>query len=116
MPASGPTDPAGSETAREEDAPALPEQELQQLESTVARLLEQLQTLRSRAAQAEKAHDELQQALSGLPGDEGEDSPPVEERLRQLSQENERLREIVDEGRERAERIRKRLVLLEDES
>lgn len=116
MPASGPTDPAGSETGREGDAAALPEQELQQLESTIDQLLEQLRTLRSRADEAEKAHDELQRALSGLPGDGGEDSPPVEERLRRLSQENERLREIVDEGREHAERIRKRLVLLEDES
>lgn len=114
MPESGPTE--APEGARAGEG-RLPEEELQALETTVDRLLGRLETLRRRAREAEEAHGELRRALSrSQDGADGDEDAPVEERLRRLSHENERLREILDEGREKAERIRQRLVLLEDES
>lgn len=94
-----------------------PEGELRALEDTVDRLLEVLESVRDRAHEAEEAHEELRAALSRSAGggEEGEEVP-VEERLRRLTEDNERLRSILREGREKAERIRSRLVLLEDES
>lgn len=105
--------PASESPDREEGELPAPVEELDALEETVERLLERLESLRSRAAEAEAAHRELKHALERTGGREGEDG--VEERLRKLSEENERLREILREGREKAERIRSRLVLLEDE-
>lgn len=118
MPASEPTDSGdGREGALSGDEGDLPEEELRELEETVDQLLERMKALAERAREAEEAHAELRRALSRSGGgDEGEASLPLDERLRQLSQENERLRSLLDQGRERAERIRQRLVLLEDES
>lgn len=103
--------------ASESELPdSTPEEELRALEETVDRLLEVLESVRERASEAEEAHDELRAALARTEGVEGEEPASVEERLRKLTEENERLRSILDEGREKAERIRSRLVLLEDES
>lgn len=90
-----------------------PREELEALEETVERLLEVLEGLRDRAREAEAARRELRHALETTGGEE--EGSEVEDRLRRLSEENERLREILEEGRERAERIRKKLILLEDE-
>lgn len=107
MPESEPTESGAEE--------ALPEEELRELEETVDRLLERMEALARRARDAEEAHDELREALAHA-DDGDEESVPMDERLRRLSRENERLRSALDQGRERAERIRQRLILLEDES
>lgn len=115
MPASEPTERGGAPEGED-----LPEDELRDLEETVDRLVERMESLSRRAREAEEAHGELRRALARA--EDGDDpdgsggSVPLDERLRSLSQENERLRELLDRGRERAERLRKRLVLLEDES
>lgn len=103
--------------ASESELPdSTPEEELRTLEETVDRLLEVLASVRERAREAEEAHEELRVALARTEGEEGGEATSAEERLRKLTEENERLRSILDEGREKAERIRSRLVLLEDES
>lgn len=103
--------------ASESELPdSTPEEELRTLEETVDRLLEVLASVRERAREAEEAHEELRIALARTEGEEGGEATSAEERLRKLTEENERLRSILDEGREKAERIRSRLVLLEDES
>ena len=103
--------------ASESELPdSTPEEELRALEETVDRLLEVLASVRERAREAEEAHGELRAALARTEGEEGEGPASAEERLRKLTEENERLRSILDEGREKAERIRSRLVLLEDEA
>lgn len=103
--------------ASESELPeSTPEEELRALEDTVDRLLEVLESVRDRAREAEESHEELRAALSRSGGGEEGEDVPVEERLRELTEDNERLRSILEEGREKAERIRSRLVLLEDES
>lgn len=91
----------------------LPEEELRALEETVRRVLQALEAVRSRAEEAEAAHEELREALLRSGAD---DPTEVEERLRRLGEENQRLRRLLEEGREKARRIRSRLILLEDES
>lgn len=103
--------------ASESELPdSTPEEELRALEETVDRLLEVLESVSERAREAEDAHEELRSALARTEGEEGEEPASAETRLRKLTEENERLRAILDEGREKAERIRSRLVLLEDEA
>lgn len=103
--------------ASESELPdSTPEQELRALEETVDQLLEVLTSVRERAREAEEAHEELRAALARTEAEEGEEPASAEERLRKLTEENERLRSILDRGREKAERIRSRLVLLEDET
>lgn len=93
-----------------------PEEELRALEETVDRLLEVLGSVRERAAEAERAHEDLRSVLERGESGEGGEPASVEAKLRELTQDNERLRSLLEEGREKAERIRSRLVLLEDES
>lgn len=93
-----------------------PEEELRALERIVDRLLDVVSSVQDRAREAEEAREELRAALARTEGDEGEEPVSVEARFRKLTEENERLRSILEEGREKAERIRSRLVLLEDES
>jgi predicted RNase H-like nuclease (RuvC/YqgF family) len=102
-----------SESARP-DSRAV-EREITALESGVARLLEELQELRARAEQAEAEHKQLEDTLRRSAVD-AEDPRSLERRLRELSEENSRLREILREARTRADRIRSRLIVLEDES
>jgi predicted RNase H-like nuclease (RuvC/YqgF family) len=118
MPASEPTDPASAPSGDQEpgDESGLPESELRKLEETIDRLLHRLEDLAERARDAEEAHAELRRALSRAEDGDEEGGEPIDERLRRLSRENERLRGLLDRGRQRAERIRQRLVLLEDES
>jgi hypothetical protein len=40
----------------------------------------------------------------------------LEGRLRELSEENDRLNAVIEEARERAQRIRSRLIVIEDET
>ena len=89
-------------------------EELAALEQALKRLLEAYGDLQGRAERAEADLRRLADALEGV--DLGElDAEGAAERLEELAEENRRLREMVREGRERAERIRSRLIMMEDE-
>ena len=92
-----------------------PEAELASLAEAVERLLDAYAELRTRAGRAEAAERGLAEALAGA---DLEDlgSEEVARRMRELGDENRRLRELITQGRERAERIRSRLILMEDEA
>ncbi|MEE9207760.1 MAG: hypothetical protein V3U67_05185 [Gemmatimonadota bacterium] len=96
------------------DASAVEEQ-ISELEVVVGRLVEELQSWRSRAQTAETAHRQLQRALRATPS-APENGGDLEVRLRSLGEENERLQGLLREGRSRAERIRSRLIVMEDEA
>lgn len=102
---------------RESDPPDadVVERELAALEDAVGRLLEELASARRRADEAEVEHGKLRRLLvesrvSKL------DPEVLEARLRELTQENGRLRAVIEEGRDRAKRIRSRLIVMEDET
>lgn len=101
---------APSEGDAEPDAAAV----VDRLARAVERLLGEFEAVRERAARAEDAHAQLSEALrqSELdPADPGD----LERRLQSLADENRRLREVIDEARERASLIRRRLMVVEDE-
>jgi chromosome segregation ATPase len=113
MPASG--NPEGQEEARTDAAEALDTaEELAQLETAIDSLVQDFGSMRDRAAVAEENHRKLAEALRDT---DLEDMAPTElqERLEELADENSRLRAIVTEAGKRAERIRSRLMLMEDE-
>ena len=88
--------------------------ELSSLEQALDRLLEAYADLRGRVQGAEADRRRLAEALEGV--DLGEmEAEGAAERFQELAEENRRLREMVEEGRERAERIRSRLIMMEDE-
>lgn len=91
------------------------ERELTALEAVVGHLLAELEAARRRADEAEVEHGKLRRLLvesrvSKL------DPAALEARLRELTEENTRLREVIEAGRDRAERIRSRLIVMEDET
>lgn len=88
--------------------------ELDRLAEGVARLLEAYDELWKRAARAEAAQKTLSEAFAATEL-EGLGPEEAQERFQELAEENRRLRRLVEEGRERAERIRSRLVMMEDE-
>lgn len=90
------------------------ESELQALEEMVGKLLGEIATLRDRASAAEREHARLSGLLHSS-GVEPTDPGSLEARLRDLSEENARLKEVIREARSRAERMRGRLVVIEDE-
>ncbi len=92
-----------------------PEAQLEALEDAVGRLVEVYRELKERADRAEAAEESLARALSGAELDDM-GSQEVADRLQELAEENRRLREVILEGRERAARIRSRLILMEDEA
>ena len=89
--------------------------ELESLERAVGALLEELEDMRRRLAAAEDRGGKLEATLkaSGVRPGEAAD---LEGRLAELSRENERLRDVISLARERADRIRSRLMVMEDES
>ncbi len=89
--------------------------ELDALERAVGALIEELDALRRRAAAAEDRSGRLQETLeaSGVRPGEAAD---LEGRLTQLTRENEHLREVIARAREKADRMRSRLIVMEDES
>lgn len=91
------------------------EQEISALEAGVGQLIRELTGLRERAAAAEREHGRLTGLLLKSGVDAG-DPASLERRLRELSDENSRLREILREAKVRADRIRGRLIVMEDES
>ncbi|MGW8283439.1 MAG: hypothetical protein ACWGON_09085 [Gemmatimonadota bacterium] len=91
------------------------ERELEGLERAVRSLLEELAALRERAQGAETRLRQLEDTLRKSKVD-GADPKALERRLRELGDENARLRAVIDEARERAGRIRGRLLVIEDET
>ena len=103
MPESAPLDPTAIE------------RELHVLEEGVGRLIQEITELRQRASDAESQHERLT-GLLRKSGVELSDPQSLRGRLEELSEENSRLREILREARVRADRIRGRLIVMEDES
>lgn len=104
----------GSEQAEGTRGDSALDEELRGLEGAVRKLLEEHRRLRERASQAEGAYGRLAEALREARV-EGVDPERIETRLEELVEENRRLREIIEEGHERAARIRSRLIVWEDE-
>ena len=102
-----------SESAPHE--PGAVERELEGLERAVSALLDELAGLRKRAESAEARCARLEQSARS-PDGEGPDAAALQRRLAELSAENARLNAVIDEARERADRIRSRLVVIEDEA
>jgi len=101
-----------------ESAPLEPgavERELEGLERAVAALLDELAGLRRRAESAESRSARLEQSSRSADG-EGTDVAALQRRLGELSAENARLNAVIEQARERANRIRSRLVVIEDEA
>lgn len=103
----------GSEATDGGDLPDLAG-ELSSLEGALDRLLEAYGELRRRVERAEDDRRRLADALEGADLEEL-DAEGAAERFQELAEENRRLREMVEEGRERARRIRSRLIMMEDE-
>lgn len=104
------------------EAPAAPRADpdlapIERLEAAVGRLLEELAAARDRADRSERAYAKLRAALEATQRQAGEagETGDVQERIERLAEENRRLRETVAAARERAERIRSRLMVVEDE-
>lgn len=110
MPGSG----AGEGEGPAGDGPAGVERELTELEEAVARLTEAYGELRERVDEAEASRRRLADALEGTATGEM-DPEDAAARFAEVVEENRRLRERLEEGRERAERIRSRLIMMEDE-
>lgn len=89
--------------------------ELESLERAVGALLEELESLRDRVVAAEDRSGKLERTLEATGVKPGE-SADLEERLTELTRENEKLRTVIGEAKKRAERIRSRLIVMEDES
>lgn len=96
------------------DAPAVA-RELEALERAVGKLLEELETMRRRVAEAEERSTGLQATLAASGVKPGE-SADLEKRLHELVKDNEHLHGVLEAARERAGRLRSRLIVMEDES
>ncbi|MFQ5688671.1 MAG: hypothetical protein ACE5HQ_00165 [Gemmatimonadota bacterium] len=90
------------------------EEALHRLEDLTGRLLRELAAARQRAAEAESTRSELEEALQSA-GRRSMDPAEFEKRLEALVAENERLRGLLEEARRRAGRIRRQLMVVEDE-
>ena len=107
---------AGADNEAMDPAAGFPEveQEVARLEAVVGSIVDGFDAMRGRAMAAEDNHRKLAEALRDT---DLEDMAPTElqKRLEELAAENGRLRSAVAEARARAERIRSRLMLMEDE-
>ncbi len=117
MPASEVPEPAAE--AAVEDGAAVGvagdvSRELIRMEAAVESLLAGFEGMRNRALQAEENHRKLADALRDT-DIEAMAPTQLQTRLEELAEDNRRLRAVVEEGRARAERIRSRLMLMEDE-
>jgi len=94
---------------------AAPEREgLQALEGVVSRVLEELDRLRLRIAEAQRRNAELEALLSSF--QTGEESPAnMKERLTRLERENRDLLARVERGRETVLRLLARIDFIEDQ-
>jgi len=98
-----------------ESAPREIERELGVLEEGVDMLVRELEEYRSRASVAEGEHARLTGLLKRS-GVDVSDPASLERRLQEITEENSRLKEVLREARTRAQRIRGRLIVMEDES
>lgn len=89
--------------------------ELEALERAVSALLEELDALRRRVAEAEDRSGTLERTLEASGVRPGE-SADLEQRLTELTDDNRHLREVIEKAREKADRLRSRLIVMEDES
>lgn len=79
----------------------------------VERVVSELREARERAGRMGQEYEALRSAVAGSDG--AGLSPDVERRLAVLADENARLRATLEEARSRADRIRARLAVVEDE-
>jgi predicted RNase H-like nuclease (RuvC/YqgF family) len=87
---------------------------IDRLEAAVNRLIADYEELRAKAADSEHSYRRLTDALQQSESDPL-DSADVQGKIQRLADENDRLRQTLDEARERADRIRSRLFMVEDE-
>jgi len=85
---------------------------LDRLTAAVDRILADYEAIRTRGRELEEEYASLREAVSGSGG---ADCGDLEERLGRLAAENKLLRETLLEARARANRIRSRLAVVEDE-
>jgi predicted RNase H-like nuclease (RuvC/YqgF family) len=109
------TAPAPPAAERRREGRPDPESELHSLGAAVERLLEAYVELRARAERAESTERSLADALEGADL-EGMAAEEIAVRLQEIADENRSLRQVIEESRERAQRIRSRLILMEDEA
>ena len=88
------------------------QQALDRLALAVDRISAEVGTTRQRAEQAESEYGQLREVVSGSGGGASGD---LEERLRFVAAENQRLRETLVQAKRKAERLRSRLAVVEDE-
>ena len=86
--------------------------DLDRLSVAVDTVAVDVQTSRQRAEQAESEYGQLREVVSGSGGAAAGD---LEQRLQVIAGENQRLRETLSLAREKAERLRRRLEVVEDE-
>jgi len=89
--------------------------ELEALERSVGVLIEELDGMRQRVASAEGRSGKLEEALQASGVQPGQPAN-LEEKLGELAAENKRLRGVIGEARDRAGKIRSRLIVMEDEA
>ncbi len=90
------------------------DQVLESLESSVGDLVERFGEVAERLQQMELEHSKLKNTLESSDLDLL-DAEQFERRLTDLADDNKQLRQVINEARERAQRIRRRLIVLEDE-
>ena len=90
------------------------DQVLESLESSVGSLVERFAEVAERLKKMESEHSKLKNTLESSDLDLL-DAEQFERRLTELADDNEQLRQVIKEARARAQRIRRRLIVLEDE-
>jgi hypothetical protein len=86
---------------------------LQRLTAAVDRVVSEYDRIRERSDRVLADYRALREAVGGSGGLDGDEK--MEERLGRMAEENKTLRETLSEARVRAERIRSRLSVVEDE-
>lgn len=90
------------------------DQVLESLESSVGALVDRFAEVAERLQQMELEQSKLKNTLESSDLD-SMDVEQFERRLTDLADDNKQLRQVIKEARERAQRIRRRLIVLEDE-
>ena len=90
------------------------DQVLESLETSVGSLVERFAEVAARLQKMESEHSKLKNTLESSDLDML-DAEQFERRLNDLADDNKQLRQVIKEARARAQRIRRRLIVLEDE-
>ncbi len=88
------------------------EQILDRLATAVEEITKEVRTTRQRAKEAESERSNLQKVMNGS---EGKPSVNLDERINRVAADNQRLRDTLARARDKAERLRNRLAVVEDE-